>query len=150
MQHPPPHLNRLMGQVTNHLLTLVASRGRAVRSTRLKLWCLQSEEFGFESKLWQLCHWPRNFTIIALSFEWEIRPLVLCTKIGSGCKRTKNTYRGLECSASVFLVHMAGTLAITVIKFTYEATLISLPEVGYPRLNLTHHHATIDLSLGLN
>ena len=40
-------------------------RGRAVKSTKLKLCYFCSAECGFEAWLWHFCHWARHLTSIA-------------------------------------------------------------------------------------
>ena len=48
----------------------------------------------------------------ALSFRWDLKPLVPCTGIGIACKRTRNTYNVLwkcrvkpQCFLSPYVVH---------------------------------------------
>ncbi len=58
-----------------HIVVLiVACQGWVLKSIGLKLWCFWSAEWGFMPQSWHLCPWARYFTIIALSFRWDIKP----------------------------------------------------------------------------
>ncbi len=59
------------------VIFFVPGRCRAVQNSELTLWCFWSAECGFESHYWHSCPWVRYVIIIVLSFEWDIKLLVL-------------------------------------------------------------------------